>query len=140
MGAEEHGHVDDVEVVVPAEPEVPKYSMQQLWDGKMTLKDFEVSGTDKPSIPHNVFEQDEALPVIDVAALLGKDKEARDDNLARMFEAAKSWGFFKIKNHGIALEVVLLPHSLTQMPHLARIIAILSSWKCVHIILLGNAR
>lgn len=37
MGAEENGHGDDEEVVVSAEPEVPLYTMQQLWNGKMYL-------------------------------------------------------------------------------------------------------
>lgn len=85
--------------------QAPVYTMQALWDGKMTVEDFVVPGAEKPS-PHNVFEQDEPLPVIDVAALLGADQAARQENLTRMVEAAKSWGFFKIRNHGIPLEVV----------------------------------
>lgn len=85
---------------------VPVYSMQALWDGKMTVKDFEVTGKEQPTLPHNVFEQDEALPVIDIEALLGTDRIAREANMATMLEAAKSWGFFKIRNHGVPLEVV----------------------------------
>lgn len=100
----------DVKVVAQDNDVTPLYTLQALWDGKMSLKDFEISGNENPNVPHNVFEQDEALPMIDVAALLGTDKDARDDNLARMLEAAKTWGFFKIQNHGIALEVVPTPH------------------------------
>lgn len=88
-------------------PEAPVYTLQALWDGKLKLKDFEVAGEEKPSLPHDVFEQDEALPVIDIQVLMGDDKAARDENLGRMLEAARSWGFFKIRNHGVPLEVVL---------------------------------
>lgn len=88
--------------------QAPTYTLQALWEGKMTVEDFVVPGAEKPT-PHNVFEQDEPLPVIDVAALLGADQAARQENLTRMVEAAKSWGFFKIRNHGIPLEVVPTP-------------------------------
>lgn len=100
------GDTERVKVAATEEAKIPTYTMQALWDGKLSLKDFEVAGNEKPNVPHNVFEQDEALPVIDVAALLGSDKAARDENLDRMLQAAKTWGFFKIRNHGIALEVV----------------------------------
>jgi hypothetical protein len=103
MGASEVGaHGDgDVTITKKGVKEVqagvdapPMYTMQALWDGKMTLKDFQVAAKDQViTVPHNVFEQDEALPVIDVAALLGTDSE----------------GFFKIRNHGVPLEVVR-PH------------------------------
>ena len=83
-----------------------KYSMQALWDGKMTVKDFEVKGAEQPTLSHDVFEHEEELPVIDVATLLGGDAAARAVTLATMLEAAKSWGFFKIRNHGVPLEVV----------------------------------
>ncbi|KAG0572219.1 hypothetical protein KC19_VG077400 [Ceratodon purpureus] len=86
--------------------QIPLYTLQALWDGKMKLKDFEVVGEEKPTLPHNVYEQDEALPVIDIGALVGMDKAAREENMGRMLEAAKSWGFFKIRNHGVSLEVV----------------------------------
>jgi hypothetical protein len=89
--------------------QAPMYTLQALWEGKMTLEDFVVPGAEKPSLPHNVFEQDEPLPVIDVAALLGADPAARQENITRMVDAAKSWGFFKIRNHGVPLEVVPTP-------------------------------
>ena len=95
------------------EGEVPMYTLQALWDGKMKLKDFEVTDdAQKPTLPHNVYEQDEALPVIDVAALAGQDQVARAQNLNQMLEAAKSWGFFKIRNHGVPLQVVHHHHLL----------------------------
>ena len=118
MGASEVGAHGDGDVTVTkigvkkvqAGDAPPMYTMQALWDGKMTLKDFQVAAKDQViTVPHNVFEQDEALPVIDVAALLGTDREAREANIATMLEAAKTWGFFKIRNHGVPLEVVR-PH------------------------------
>uniref|UniRef100_A0A7I4B8D7 Fe2OG dioxygenase domain-containing protein n=1 Tax=Physcomitrium patens TaxID=3218 RepID=A0A7I4B8D7_PHYPA len=97
---------EDSEDEVQKKPEIPLYSMQALWDGKMSLKDFEVKGEEKLTLPHDVFEHDEALPVIDISALLGTDKKIRDENMAAMLDAAKTWGFFKIRNHGVPLEVV----------------------------------
>lgn len=109
MGSSElliHGQDNRGGGEVEKKSEIPLYTMQALWDGKISLKDFEVVGMDKPIIPHDVFEPDEALPVIDVEALLGADNEARLENMVRMLEAAKTWGFFKIRNHGVSLEVV----------------------------------
>ena len=84
----------------------PLYTLQALWDGKMTMQDFMVVGKEQPTLPHNVFEQDGALPVVDIGALIGIDREAREANMATMLDAAKTWGFFKIRNHGVPLEVV----------------------------------
>lgn len=102
--SEASGRGDDGGGGVKERAAVPMYSMQALWDGKMTVKDFEVEGRDH--LPHNVFEQDEALPVIDVQALLGADRAARAAQMVTMLEAAKTWGFFKIRNHGVPLQVV----------------------------------
>lgn len=88
-----------------------QYTMQALWGGKMTAKDFEVADMERPTLAHNVFEQDEALPVIDIAALRGTS-DAGEANLVTMLDAAKTWGFFKIRNHGVRLQVVpTLTHS-----------------------------
>jgi hypothetical protein len=78
----------------------------------LTMKEFEVpTGSERPTLPHNVFEHDENLPVIDVATLLpgSTDTAARAASLAAMLDAAKTWGFFKIRNHGVPLEVVPTP-------------------------------
>lgn len=122
MGVSEMNRTEDcVDAdIVMKEPEVetatiPTYTMQALWGKKLSLKDFEVSGEDKPTLPYDVFEQDEVLPIIDLQALLGNDKDARYVNLARMLEAAKTWGFFKIRNHGVALETVYFPHPYFQL-------------------------
>ena len=82
----------------------PLYSMQAFLEGKMKLEDFARSEKERPQVPHNVF--DESLPIIDVAALKHGTPEERASNVASMLEAAKSWGFFKITNHGVPLKVV----------------------------------
>jgi hypothetical protein len=85
----------------------PLYSMQAFLEGKLKMEEFARSEEEKPTVPHNVF--DERLPVIDIAALKRGTAEERANNVTVMLEAAKSWGFFKITNHGVPLEVV--PHT-----------------------------
>jgi len=79
--------------------------MQAYFEGKMSVEEFARSEEEKPTVAHNEF--DESLPVIDVAALRTGAPEERKANATRMLEAAKSWGFFKIINHGVPLQVVL---------------------------------
>ena len=82
----------------------PMYSMQAFLEGKLKLEEFARSEEERPTVPHNVF--DETLPIIDIGALKDGTPEERANNVAIMLEAAKSWGFFKITNHGVPLEVV----------------------------------
>jgi hypothetical protein len=78
----------------------PLYTMQAYFEGKMKVAEFSRTGEDKPTTPHNVF--DDTLPVIDIAAIKEGNLGARQ----AMLEAAKSWGFFRITNHGVPLQVV----------------------------------
>lgn len=79
-----------------------------MWDGKILLKDFEVVGMDKFIIFYDVFELDEVLFVIDVEVFFGVDNEVWFENMVRMLEVVKMWGFFKICNYGVFLEVVYI--------------------------------
>lgn len=110
--------VGDMKVSPPAAgPEArPTYTMQALWEGKMSVKDFTVESKTLSTchVAHDLFEQEEVLPVIDLAALMStsaEDKQSRDANIAKMFQASQTLGFFKIKNHGVPLEVVNLLHT-----------------------------
>lgn len=108
MGAEGGGEAKAKEKEKEKERR-PQYTLQALWDGKMSVEDFEAASEKEPILRHDMFERDEseALPVIDVRALQkGSDEVARRENLGRMLEAAKTWGFFKIRHHGVPLEVV----------------------------------
>ncbi|KAG0558256.1 hypothetical protein KC19_10G014500 [Ceratodon purpureus] len=82
----------------------PLFTMQAYFEGHMKMKDFARTGKERPTIPHDVFGQ--TLPVVDIAAIREGSVEERQANVATMLEAAKSWGFFRIANHGIPLEVV----------------------------------
>ena len=82
----------------------PLYTIQAYFDGKLTVEDFARTGEDRPTTPHDVF--DETLPVVDVAAIKDGSEEQRQANIALMLQAAKSWGFFRIANHGVPLQVV----------------------------------
>lgn len=94
----------------------PVYSLQALWDGNLTLKEFEVTGLERPTVPHNVFEHEEILPVIDASTLLLPESHAdRQASLLAMLEAAKTWGFFKIRNHGVPLQVVTVSCGATRL-------------------------
>jgi gibberellin 20-oxidase len=80
-------------------------AMQAYFEGQMKVEDFATTGEDRPTTPHDVF--DETLPVVDIAAIKGLgSEEERQANVAVMLEAAKSWGFFQISSHGIPLEAV----------------------------------
>lgn len=100
-----------VEVVQPAKVEpLPTTrdirSMEALWRGKMALRDFAVPEAERNTAPHGMYKEQDALPVIDIAAINSGDEAARDHNVQKMLEAAQAWGFFKIANHGITLEKV----------------------------------
>jgi len=96
----------------------PLYTMQAYFEGKMSLEEFARSEEEKPTVAHDEF--DESLPVIDVAALRTGAPEDRQANVARMLEAAKSWGFFKIINHGVPLQVVQTKNPIL-LPVLSRL-------------------
>lgn len=106
--------VGDMKISPPAGPAGrPTYTMQALWEGKISVKDFAVESKTLSTchVAHDLFEQEDVLPVIDFAALnstSAEDKQSRDANIAKMFQAAQTLGFFKIKNHGVPLEVVNL--------------------------------
>jgi hypothetical protein len=106
--------VGDMKISPPAGPEArPTYTMQALWEGKISVKDFTVESKTLSTchVAHDLFEQEEVLPVIDLAALMStsaEDKPSRDANIAKMFQASQTLGFFKVKNHGVPLEVVNL--------------------------------
>lgn len=87
--------------------------MQAFLEGKMKVEEFARTEEERPTVPHNVF--DETLPVIDIAALKHGTPKERAANVANMLDAAKSWGFFKIINHGVPLEVVLTIISTIQL-------------------------
>lgn len=82
----------------------PLYTMQAYFEGKMSVEEFARADDEKPTVAHNDF--DETLPVIDIAVLKSGAPEARRALATRMLEAARSWGFFKIVNHGVPLQVV----------------------------------
>lgn len=82
--------------------------MQAYFQGEMSVEEFARSEEEKPTVAYNEF--DETLPVIDIAVLRSGDPEARHATAARMLDAARSWGFFKITNHGVPLKLVR--HSL----------------------------
>lgn len=83
----------------------PLYTMQAFFDGKMKVEDFARSEQERPSVPHYVF--DDTLPVIDIAAIKERSSEEREANVAKMLMAARSWGFFRIINHDVPVELVL---------------------------------
>ncbi|XP_024367923.1 flavanone 3-dioxygenase 2 [Physcomitrium patens] len=82
----------------------PLYTMQAFFDGKMKVEDFARSEQERPSVPHYVF--DDTLPVIDIAAIKERSSEEREANVAKMLMAARSWGFFRIINHDVPVELV----------------------------------
>ncbi|KAG0581363.1 hypothetical protein KC19_4G245100 [Ceratodon purpureus] len=52
------------------------------------------------------FVDDAEFPVIDLSTLASGDEKQRQETIARLAHAAETWGFFKVVNHGVPLELI----------------------------------
>jgi len=101
--------------------------------GEMTVEEFFIPEKDRELyyLPHDQYQEDDEMPVFDLSGILQqsveqssngvevvhdaaeakqkkqKQKEAAEDLICRMMgEAARTWGFFGVVNHGVSLELI----------------------------------
>ncbi|CAI0377031.1 unnamed protein product [Linum tenue] len=62
----------------------------------------------RPELELDPVSKDESVqvPVIDMSKLVG-GRDDEEDELAKLHEACRDWGFFQVINHGVAEEVIL---------------------------------
>ncbi|XP_057799912.1 gibberellin 20 oxidase 1-like [Salvia miltiorrhiza] len=72
-------------------------------DQKLQVKDFVWSAEEWPKLKHDVFDDEQDIPVI----RLSREGEEDYGGLCRkMVAAAQKWGFFKLVDHGVAAEII----------------------------------
>ncbi len=101
--------------------------------GETTVEDFFIPEKDRELyyLPHDQYQEDDEMPVFDLSGILQQSveqsgngvevvhdapeskqekknqKEAAEDLICRMMgEAARTWGFFGVVNHGVSLELI----------------------------------
>ncbi|KAJ7952564.1 putative Gibberellin 20 oxidase [Quillaja saponaria] len=74
---------------------------------KFCVKNFIWSEEEWPKIKYNNYSDAEEVPVISFKGILD-DKKDQDYNKVckAMVDASEKWGFFKLVNHGVALETI----------------------------------
>lgn len=67
-------------------------------DQKLQVKNFVWSADEWPELKHDDFYDGEDIPVISLSR--------RDEDCRKMVAAAQKWGFFKLVDHGVAVEII----------------------------------
>ncbi|EEF30024.1 Gibberellin 20 oxidase, putative [Ricinus communis] len=75
---------------------------------KLCVRNFIWSEEEWPAIDHNSFANgDDDIPVISLQGVFDERKDQEYDNICQeMVNASAKWGFFKLVDHGIALETI----------------------------------
>ncbi|KAJ7518409.1 hypothetical protein O6H91_21G067600 [Diphasiastrum complanatum] len=88
--------------------------------GSLKVQDFVWPEDERPDVPFDSFDGEDAFPVVDLSLLLSSDPRDTDKLVKEMAAAAADWGFFRIVNHGVSLELVAkveaLAHEFFQLP------------------------
>lgn len=74
---------------------------------KLIVKNFIWSKEEWPAINHDDFADTDDIPVISLQGILDGRKNPDYEKVCRvMVSACEKWGFFKLVDHGVALEIV----------------------------------
>ncbi|XP_008238401.1 PREDICTED: gibberellin 20 oxidase 1-like [Prunus mume] len=74
---------------------------------KLSVKNFIWSTEEWPEINHDDFADADDIPVISLQGVLDGRKNPNYDNVCQvMVRACEKWGFFKLVDHGVALETI----------------------------------
>ncbi|XP_050150137.1 gibberellin 20 oxidase 1-B-like [Malus sylvestris] len=74
---------------------------------KLIVKNFIWSKEEWPAIKHDDFADTDDIPVISLQGILDGRKNPDYEKVCRvMVSACEKWGFFKLVDHGVALEII----------------------------------
>ncbi|KAJ7299892.1 hypothetical protein O6H91_Y122900 [Diphasiastrum complanatum] len=93
--------------------------------GSLTVQDFAWPEHERPDLPFDSFENDDDFPVFDLSQLQVSYSASDPGDIAGklvkdMAAAAADWGFFRVVNHNVSMELVAqveaLAHRFFQLP------------------------
>ncbi|KAJ7552766.1 hypothetical protein O6H91_06G069800 [Diphasiastrum complanatum] len=87
-------------------PSLSPSELSSMLQGSLQLHQFFLNPDERPQVAYDQFQEEDELPVIDLGIIRSESYDDKTDCLRKLVRACKEWGFFRLVNHGLPVELI----------------------------------